>query len=191
MLAGRMSFAPRVSDIERQRASEQLQAACVEGYLTLDEFSLRVERALAAQTRAELSAVLADLPLGSMPRAPLARSSSTSVVFGAVERSGAWRLPEHSTMLVVLGSCKLDLRRSTISAKVTTIVARVVLGSLEVVVPSGVEIEVDAGAFAASRTLRLGGPPPRPDAPRIVIRAVVFGGSLTVRDEVHAIYELA
>jgi Domain of unknown function (DUF1707) len=42
----------------------------VEGRLSLDEFSQRVERALAARTRDELKAVTADLPVPSTMPSP-------------------------------------------------------------------------------------------------------------------------
>ena len=186
-----MSQEPRVSEAERQHASQRLQAACVDGYLTLDEFSQRVEQAMAARTRPELSVLLADLPAASV--APVTRPARvrTSVVLSGVDRSGAWRVAEDTTILVVLGTCKLDLRRATISARVTSIAVRVLFGSLEMVVPSGVEVDVNASSFGSNKTIRLTGPATRPDAPRIEIHGYVLGGSLTVRDVVRAIFELA
>ena len=55
------------------------------------------------------------------------RRVSTIVVLSGVERTGLWRIAETSSLLVVLGSCKLDLRRATIAASLTTIHVRVVL----------------------------------------------------------------
>src|ERR1700730_6468157 len=85
----------RVSDAERQQASRRLQGACVEGYLTLEDFSARVGRALAAQTRGELAELTQDLPpplpVPTTPPLP-ARSVSTMVVLSGVERTGRWRI---------------------------------------------------------------------------------------------------
>jgi hypothetical protein len=174
----------RVSDVERQHTSRRLQAACVEGYLTLEDFSQRVGRALAAQTRGELAALTQDLPttlgLTSGPRSE--RRVSTMVLLSGVERTGLWRIAESSSLLVVLGSCKLDLRRATIGATLTTIHVRVVLGSLEVIVPHGVEVDLEASSVLSSKTLRVMGPTPLGDPPRIVITGVVIAGSLTIRD---------
>jgi len=136
----------RVSDAERHQTSRRLQGACVEGYLTLEDFSQRVGRALAAQTRGELAELTQDLParLPSTSNRPSpARPVSTMVLLSGVERTGLWRVAETSSLLVVLGSCKLDLRRATIAASLTTIQVRVVLGKLEVIVPHGVEVELD------------------------------------------------
>lgn len=183
---------PRISDAERRRASERLQAACVEGYLSLDEFSQRVERALAARTRAELSAVLGDLPPpSSLPVSVAAPTSRTGVILSAVERSGTWRLAPTSSVLVAFGSCKLDLRRASITSRQTTIAVRVLFGRLEMIVPSGVELDVEAWTVLSQKALRLGGPPPGSDVPRIVVRGSVLGGSLVVRDQVRPIFGLA
>jgi hypothetical protein len=59
----------RVSDVERQRVVAALQAHTAAGRLSLDEFGERVDRALAAVTRAELSAVTSDLPAEPVPPA--------------------------------------------------------------------------------------------------------------------------
>ncbi len=58
----------RVADADRDRTVTQLRENVVEGRLTLDEFSERVGLALAARTRGDLDAVMADLP--QVPRAP-------------------------------------------------------------------------------------------------------------------------
>jgi hypothetical protein len=52
----------RVGDADREQVAGLLQQAVGQGMLTLDEFSDRMDAALAARTRGELSAVLIDLP---------------------------------------------------------------------------------------------------------------------------------
>lgn len=52
----------RVSDAEREHVGELLQKAVGQGMLSLGEFTERMDTALAAKTRGELNAVLADLP---------------------------------------------------------------------------------------------------------------------------------
>ncbi|WP_031939313.1 DUF1707 SHOCT-like domain-containing protein [Prescottella defluvii] len=52
----------RVSDAEREHVGELLQRAVGQGMLSLGEFTERMDTALAAKTRGELNAVLADLP---------------------------------------------------------------------------------------------------------------------------------
>jgi hypothetical protein len=52
----------RVGDAERRQAADALQQHYVDGRLTADELAERVRQATAARTRAELDAVLRDLP---------------------------------------------------------------------------------------------------------------------------------
>jgi uncharacterized protein DUF1707 len=53
----------RVSDADRQRAIDELRRHCGAGRIDMDEYSSRLERALAATTLAELDDLLADLPI--------------------------------------------------------------------------------------------------------------------------------
>lgn len=65
----------RASDVDRDIAADILCAAVGDGRLTLDELDERLGAALSARTRAELAALIADLPgrrcpqlAGSRPR---------------------------------------------------------------------------------------------------------------------------
>src|SRR4030088_379496 len=134
----------RASDGERRRVVATLQAACVEGRLNLDEYGQRVQDALAARTRTQLEALLTDLPVEmgvdigrGIPPASRAGVSTTVAVLGSAQRNGFWRLAEESRVISVLGSCKIDLRSARISAAVTTLQAAAVLGSIDVIVPTG------------------------------------------------------
>jgi len=61
----------RASHADREHAIEVLKAAFVQDRLTKDELDLRVGRALAARTCADLAALTADIPVG--PPAPARR----------------------------------------------------------------------------------------------------------------------
>jgi hypothetical protein len=52
----------RVSDAEREHVASLLHKALARGLIDLDGFSSRIGTALGARTRAELNAVLVDLP---------------------------------------------------------------------------------------------------------------------------------
>jgi Domain of unknown function (DUF1707)/Cell wall-active antibiotics response 4TMS YvqF len=179
------------SDAERERTSEVLRQASVEGRLTLDEFSQRVEQALAARTRNELQAVTRDLPAIAPTRSlqpggdAIARKpvrTSVSIMSG-VERKGFWRVDEESAAISVMGSCKLDLRGAAISAPVTTINAFAMMGAVDVIVPFGVEVELEGIAIMGSKEAKLVGPPPAPGAPVVRVNAFALMGSVIVRDK--------
>jgi hypothetical protein len=174
------------SDAERERAGELLRQASVEGRITLDEFSQRIERALVARTRDELASVTVDLPQVAPPRTTggvARRAVRWSVaIMGGVERKGFWRVDEESGAVAVMGGCKLDLRGAVISAPVTTINAIAFWGSVDVIVPYGVEVELEGIAIMGGKTLKLDGPPPAPGAPVVRVNAMALMGGVTVRD---------
>jgi hypothetical protein len=108
--------------------------------------------------------------------------STTVAVLGSTQRSGFWRLAEASRVISVLGSCRIDLQSARISAAVTTIDVSTVLGSVDVIVPAGVEVELEVHAVLGSRDMRVAGTPPAPGAPVIRITGMVVLGALNVRD---------
>jgi len=171
------------SDAERERACTVLREASVDGRLTLDEFSQRIGRALAARTRDQLVEVTRDLPAVLPPQAVRRPPVRWSVaVLGGVERRGFWRVGELSWAVAFMGGCNLDLRGAAISAPVITINAISVMGGVDVIVPPGVEVELEGVAVMGSKTLKLSGPPPGPGAPVVRVNAFAFMGSVTVRD---------
>ena len=77
----------RVSDAEREHVVSLLNKAVGRGMITLDEFTTRTDTALAAVTRADLNAVLVDLP--GMVNNELARSrTELRNSFGTTVRKG-------------------------------------------------------------------------------------------------------
>ena len=61
----------RASNADREQVISLLKAAFVQGRLTKDEFDLRVGRALASRTCAELAALTADIPADRVAVQPL------------------------------------------------------------------------------------------------------------------------
>lgn len=74
-------------------------------------------------------------------------NSNVRVIMGSTERRGAWHVPQHLDVRVWLGSAHLDLRHAQLAPGVTTIDVGVVLGSVEIVVPHDMLVEV--GMLAA------------------------------------------
>ncbi len=60
----------RASHADREQVIDTLKAAFVQGMLAKDEFDLRVDRALASRTGAELAALTADIPAGLITAKP-------------------------------------------------------------------------------------------------------------------------
>ncbi len=172
----------RASDLERERTCERLREATVEGRLTLDEFSERFMLAQQARSRGELDATVRDLPALARPTREVPPANLTAV-FGSIERSGAWRLAPRTAVTAVFGSCKLDLRRATISSDVTEIHVNVYFGSLDLIIPEGVEIDVEAAVILGGREVKLAHPTSPSDyRPLIRVTGAVALGSVNIRD---------
>jgi hypothetical protein len=180
------------SDAERDYAITALREAAAEGRLTLEEFSSRVGTALSARTRDELVAVTADLPAaapaafaGGMGdpihywRRPVQWSLA---LMSSTRRMGAWRVAYETTAMAVMGSVVLDLRTATIEAPVVTVNALAWLGTVDVIVPEGVEVDLEGLAIMGSRDVRLTSYEHRPGMPVVRVRAYALLGSVTVRN---------
>ncbi|MGH3321280.1 MAG: DUF1707 SHOCT-like domain-containing protein [Streptosporangiaceae bacterium] len=180
----------RASDTEREQIVESLREANVEGRLTLEEFTQRVDEAYAARTRGELELLTRDLPTAKAAPArqpvsrpePARRTSRWIVaVMGGTNRRGRWRPAEQLNVVAVMGGGTLDLRQAEITSPEITITGVFVMGGLEVVVPEGVEVETSGFAFMGGRDEKLADVPRRPGTPLIRVRCFALMGGLTVR----------
>lgn len=179
-------LAIRASDAERDAATQHLQQAFAEGRLDDAEFDQRMRAALIARTRADLAALLTDLPAApgtgrAGPPAPPGPPPGRFAIGikGPVRRAGRWRVPEHCTALVYKGGGLLDLRAAELTAPVTRITAVAYKSRIEILVPPGVRVE------AGGLTVTTGGGadpgPLPPGAPVLHVRGFAYKGSIETR----------
>ena len=71
-------------------------------------------------------------------------------VLSGVERRGPWTVPRHLDVRVALGSAELDLRQAVLHPGVSTIDVAVSFGSLELIVPPHLGVDVQVETFAGS-----------------------------------------
>jgi len=85
-------FNVRVGDADREAVAGQLREHYADGRLTLDELNERLDQAFAAKTRADLNAVLRDLPHVASPGAdaPPRAIAGTRGAGGSGWDRGAW-----------------------------------------------------------------------------------------------------
>ena len=166
----------RASDAERDATVDRLREAAAEGRLTFEELSDRIELAANAVTRAELVPLTADLPasLTLQPAEPIRVRMS-----GDVKRSGAWVVPAESSFRSYFGHVKLDLREATITTQEIRIDAFTPFGNIDLLVPEGVHVEVQANARLGK--LQLQTTAAVPGAPRIVLTGGTFFGNVKIR----------
>jgi signal transduction histidine kinase len=77
-------------------------------------------------------------------------SYEVSAMFGSVERRGTWSVPTTLPVRVRFGSAELDLRDATLEPGLTTIDVSVAFGSLEIIVPPDLPLEVSVSSVAGS-----------------------------------------
>ena len=178
-------LAERVSDADRDRTVTVLREHVVDGRLTLDEFSERMERALRSTTRGDLDAVMADLPeaRAGLPE-PSARTRTGRrwhvAVMSGHSTKGRWRISGKTSAVAVMGGCDLDLRRAEIDGPEVEITAVAFWGGIKVIVPEGFDVELRGFSFMGGRSLRLRDVPIVRGSPRIVIRGFAVMGSIDV-----------
>jgi Domain of unknown function (DUF1707)/Cell wall-active antibiotics response 4TMS YvqF len=167
----------RASDAERDATMHRLREAAAHGRLTLDELTDRIEAAAGAVMRSDLVPLTSDLPataaVGTTSQAPDVRG------VGDIKRSGAWVVAAESSFRTWFGNIKLDLRQAQISAAETHIHARVLFGNIDLLIPEGVEVELQAVTQVGRTKVEPGSG--TPGAPRIVLTGGTFFGDVKVR----------
>ena len=176
--------AVRASDGEREQTVELLRAHAAEGRLTVEEFSARVDEAYAARTRAELDALVDDLPAlaGHIEAAHAlerrAPKRFTGVAFGSVERRGRWRLGRSAALAVVFGDADIDLRAAELDAPTVTITALLLVGNADFYVETGADIDLGGLTVFGHRREHGDDAAPAPAATLVRIRVYsLFGTS--------------
>jgi len=170
----------RASDADRQAAVERLEKALAEGRITAEEFQQRTEAAYAATTTAALRPLLADLPDQPAPAEVVGRRTPGNVVnvLGDV-RLSASELPRR--VGTVLGNIRIDLRDLRSSDERVELDLWTVLGDIDVILPEGVDGELEGFAVLGNRRVELAPVPRTPGTPRVVVRAHVVLGDLRLR----------
>lgn len=168
----------RASDRDREDTLELLSTAVSDGRLTLEEYSARADRALAARVLDELAALTDDL---ARPPAPIAQAPERlTAILGNETRQGHWRVPSHLVVRSVLGDCHIDLEDAVLTSPVTTIEASTTLGAVTILVPDGVDVRLSGTAVLGAKESKVRAAP-LPGAPVLEVHARVVLGNITVR----------
>ena len=169
------------SDAEREHSIALLRDGVVEGRLTLEEFSDRVSRAQTARTDRELTALTADLPALPSPSAPQPAPARYRATVSKLVRRGVWEIPARSKWRCMCGTIVLDLSEGRLPGPEVELEIFNAFGTVTVLVPAGIAVEVEGGGMFASQVLEPPAWPPPPGAPRLKIRVGGPGGTLYIR----------
>jgi hypothetical protein len=170
----------RVSDEERERSIVLLRDAVVSGRLTLEEFSERVGQAQIAKTDGDLTQLTLDLP-AQVPVPAVITHAKHRAIFSKLVRRGSWEIPERSSWRSLFGTIVLDMRDARLAGPVVELDIYNLFGTVTVLVPAGVQLDVEGGAPFASQVIEPPSRPPPTGAPRLRIRASGPGGTLYIR----------
>ncbi|OLF06270.1 hypothetical protein BLA60_31950 [Actinophytocola xinjiangensis] len=173
----------RVSDAERMHVVSVLQKAIGHGMLNLDEFTARTDQALAAKTRGELNALLADLP-GVTHRDTSAPVQPQPVeiraVMASIVRKGQWTVPPDLVIKNRLGSTDLDFTEARIDHPEVRIRLEAGGGTVTLLLPERAsvdtgELRINAGVVKDKVGKPSGG------RPHFVLSGTMTAGSLNLR----------
>ncbi len=168
----------RASDADREGVISLLNAAAGDGRLTPDEHAERVERAYAARTLGELAALTTDLAEPSKQPFRLDGKTNILAVFSRERRDGRWVVPATVPVVAVFGEAVLDLREALLQSQRVVIYGTVVGGTLELIVPEGVAVEILGTTMLTRKINRT--PRAMPGSPVVEVHAMAFGGTIRV-----------
>lgn len=178
----------RASDKDREQVVELLRVAAGDGRLSADELNERLEAALTARTYGELDALLTDLPAAG---AALARGVAanlpkelTRIAVGSAsaQRDGAWVVPQRMQVECKSGSVLLDFTGAVITSPTLEIEASVGSGSVTLVVPPDVLVDVeDVAVGSGSVQNRTRVAPGTPVRLRVHVTGKIGPGTIIVR----------
>jgi hypothetical protein len=185
----------RASDSERDNAAETIRGAAAEGRLTLEELEDRLGSVYAAQTRAQLELLIADVDPGALTRAaPGAAAASPRVkegpggtrwlisIMGGHDRQGHWRVGRQLTVLNVMGGSDLDFNDAEFAEPIVRITVVSIMGGSEIHVPEGVGVHVNSIPIMGGNEIKLGNDQPPPGAPQMHLRLIsIMGGNSVQR----------
>lgn len=91
-----------------------------------------------------------DDPARDLEQYPAPAVETASAIFSSVARKGEWVPPEVLEVRAWFGAAKLDFTQALLAPGVTTIDVSVMFGSVEIIVPADLEIELVASALLGS-----------------------------------------
>jgi hypothetical protein len=179
----------------RERVIQQLSEAFSRDELAMEEFDRRLSAAHRAESDSELSALVSDVarapaeaePLVKVepPRAlaelpPRAEDLALSVM-GTVARRGEWAPPRQLRAIAVMGNVELDFREATMPAGVTDLEAFAFMGSVRILVPPTLAVDMTGGAIMGSFEHTHRTPmTPDPDRPVLRVHGTAIMGSVDI-----------
>lgn len=173
----------RVGHPERERATSLLSEAFSSGYLEIVEFEERTESVIAARTRGDLRAVLADLPNAGMlfpdsravtspSDAPVVSTARTEwdVDWTTLRRKGGWQVPSEILVTGSWGTLDLDFSNAAFTTATVDLALQVSTCTVKLHLGADHEVRTERLTTTGWSSLKdKAGPPTRTGGPVIVL----------------------
>lgn len=158
-----------VGDDDRAPALQRIRQAVGENVLPFEELDDRFAAIYAATTRAELDAVVADLPAPAAPLpapavVPHPAPRSSFVLIGDLSVGGGVAVDSEIRATNLIGDTTIDLSDAVLGPEVDVRVSSII-GDITVIVPDGVRASLETTTIIGERTTILSDA--RPGAPTI------------------------
>ncbi len=190
----------------REDAFALLRRHIRDGDLTLEEYGVRAEAILLAESSVDVIKALDGLPslsdpvtsvvIGDRPvampapaapteaatsnRTPATRRSVSSI-FGDTRLEGKWRVADEVAVKTLFGNARIDLRQASVMSDRLVITGFVAFGALEVIVPPGTELDIEQQTIFGSRRQDDDDYELLPGMPVVRIETKVLFGDLVIR----------
>ncbi len=172
----------RVSDAEREHVAGLLQRAVGRGLITLDEFTERTDRALAARTRGELNSVLVDLAdLRQAEVLPTEQPLLLQTGSGNIRQRGHWVVPRTITVECGMGNITIDFTEAHCPHHEIILHATVRSGRITIVVPRGWQVVLAEATSGLGSVVNKANDPPNPDLPILRVHGRAGMGHVRIR----------
>jgi hypothetical protein len=155
---------------EQEKTVQRLSAHFAADHLEISELERRLDLVYGARSRAELAALVADLP---------ALSVDEEVEVAPSVRVEPWRAV-HMNVAAIMGGAGLDYREAIFGEPVTDVTVVVFMGGVEIIVPPGVRVESNGfalmGGFEQVAQETAG-----PEAPLIKVNGFACMGAVEIK----------
>ena len=116
-----------------------------------------------------------------VPASEVQQNAGVTSFMSSHERKGEWTMPRHMRVACVMGAIVVDLREARIPSGESEIEIVAVLGSVEIMIPPGVRVEMLADGFMGSVEYKPDPTfPTTPDSPCIRITGTAYVASVEV-----------
>lgn len=122
-----------------------------DGRLSHDEYSERLAVALSARTLGELAELTSDLASPEHQPVQLGDGQPVTALFNTADRRGRWVVPGAMTCVAVCGEVVLDLSEAILQDRHVVLTVYTFCGKVRLIVPSGVEVIMNASNIIASQ----------------------------------------